>query len=123
MPFSRMELRNPPASPAMSAPSMYGCGIVFHPPSGSALAPYRTSLTAFQQLRHERMLLEPIERHVRVEQRVLVVEPDDETDGQLSIGHRVDEAAAELLVPQRIAHANGSRCPVRDGRAALPTTP
>ena len=30
----------PPASPAMSAPSIQGRGMVFHPPSGSAFAPY-----------------------------------------------------------------------------------
>ncbi len=35
-------------------------------------------VTALQQLRYERVLLEAIEGHVRIEQRILVVEPDDE---------------------------------------------
>ena len=48
------------------------------------------------------MLLEAVERHVRIEQRVLVVEPRHEPDREPSFGHRVDEAAAELVVPQRI---------------------
>ena len=53
------------------------------------------------------MLLEVLERHVRIEQRILVVEADDEADRQPAVGHRVDEAAAELLLAQRIARACG----------------
>src|SRR5688572_10363357 len=50
------------------------------------------------------MLLEAVERHVRIEQRILVIEPGNEADRQLSLGHGVDEATAELLQAERIAH-------------------
>ncbi len=53
------------------------------------------------------MLLEAVEGRVRIEQRVVVVEADDEADRQLAVGHRVEEAAAELVLAQRIAHACG----------------
>ena len=44
-----------------------------------------------------------LERDVRIEQRILVVEAGDEADRELAFGHRVDEAAAEFLEAQRIA--------------------
>src|SRR6478609_2103112 len=62
------------------------------------------------------MQLEPVERDVRIEQRIVVVESGDEADGELTGGHGVDEGAAELFVTQRIAERvdDGSRCePVR----------
>src|SRR5262245_8217058 len=50
------------------------------------------------------MLLEPVERHVRVEQRIVVVETNHESDRQLTVGHRIDEPASELVKLQRVAH-------------------
>ena len=59
------------------------------------------------------MPLEAVERHVRIEQRILVVESDDETQRQPRLGHGVDEPAAELLlakrVAQRVHHGAGRR--------------
>ena len=50
------------------------------------------------------MLLEPLERQVRIEHRILVVEPADEPDREQAVRQRVDERAAELLRLQRVAH-------------------
>jgi hypothetical protein len=50
------------------------------------------------------MPLEVIEGHVRIEHRILIVEAGDEADRHLAFGHRIDEAAAEFLEAQRIAH-------------------
>ena len=50
------------------------------------------------------MQLEVVERDVRVEHRILVVEPDDEADREFAFRHRVDEAAAEFVEAQRITH-------------------
>src|SRR5262249_51951121 len=49
------------------------------------------------------MLLEAVECHVGIEQRILVVEPDDEAERQLSLRHRIDESATEFLVFERVA--------------------
>src|SRR6185436_18942678 len=43
-------------------------------------------------------------RGVRIEQRVAIAEADDEADGDAAARHRVEEAAAEFFLPQRIAH-------------------
>ena len=61
-------------------------------------------LAALEQCGHERMLLEALEREVRIEHRVFVVEPRHEPDGEHAARHRVDERAAELFHPQRVAH-------------------
>ena len=45
----------------------------------------------------------------------LVVEPDDEPEREPPVRHRVDEAAAELLLPQRVAE----RVDHRAGRHAV----
>src|SRR5688572_18309505 len=50
------------------------------------------------------MALEPIERHVWIEERVLVVESGDEPDRQLAVGHRIDESTAKFIVTERIPH-------------------
>ena len=77
-------------------------GCVFQPPSGSALR--RSAPSARRRgCRDERVLLETLERRVRIEQRILVVEADDEPDRDAAVGHGVEPAAAELLLPQRIA--------------------
>ncbi len=49
------------------------------------------------------MQLEVLERDVRIEPRILVVQPHDETDRQSRIGHGVHESAPELLLIERIA--------------------
>ena len=59
---------------------------------------------AVEQRRHERMLLEAVERHLRIEHRIRVVEAGHEPDGQLAVWQRVDEAAAEFIVPERVPH-------------------
>ena len=64
---------------------------------GQRLGAVAHHLAALEQRRDERMPLEVLERDVRIEQRILVVEPDDEADRQPAVRHRVDEAAAELL--------------------------
>ncbi len=56
-----------------------------------------------QQVGDERVQLEALERGVRIEQRVAVVEADDEAERDAALGHRVDEAATELLGAQRVA--------------------
>ena len=48
--------------------------------------------------------MKPLEGRVRVEQRVPIVEPGDETDREPPLRQGIDETAAELLVPQRVAH-------------------
>ena len=103
MPFSRIELRNA-AGIARDQRAIH-VRLRDRVPSafGQRLGAVADHLAAVEQPGDERMLLEAIERHVRVEQRILVVEPDHETDRQPSVGHRVDEPAAELVVPQRIA--------------------
>jgi hypothetical protein len=55
------------------------------------------------------MLLEAVERHVRVEQRILVVEARHEAKRELPVGQGVDEPAAEFLVPQRVSERVGHR--------------
>ena len=50
------------------------------------------------------MSFEVLERDVGVEHRIAIIEPADESNRHEAIGHRVDEAAAELLHAQRIAH-------------------
>src|SRR5919201_2768216 len=70
-------------------------------------------LTAVEQRLYERMPLEMVERDVRIEHRILVVEAGDEPDRELTIRHRIDESAAEFLESQRIAHRVDDR-PRRD---------
>ena len=59
------------------------------------------------------MLLEALEGHERIEQRVVIVETDDQTQREPAFRHRVDEAAAELLHPQRVSRACESPCQAR----------
>ena len=49
------------------------------------------------------MQLEALKRRVRIEQRILVAEADDEADRDAAAGHRVEKAAAELFLAQRVA--------------------
>src|SRR5215510_14726220 len=48
------------------------------------------------------MLLELVEGHVGIEQRILVIQPHDQPDRQLPIRHRIDEPAAEFLGLERV---------------------
>src|SRR4030095_2508158 len=48
--------------------------------------------------------LQVLERDVRIEHRVLVVEARDEPERDEVVGQRVDEPAAELLHLERTAH-------------------
>ena len=73
-------------------------------------------LPALEHARDERVQLEALERRIRIEQRILVVEADDEADRHLSVGHRVEPAAAELLLAQRVAQ----RVDHGAGRQAIP---
>ncbi len=68
------------------------------------LRPVAHHLAACQQARHEGMLFEPLEGQMRIEHRVLVIEPRYEPDGQHAVGHGVDERSAEFFHPQREAH-------------------
>ena len=81
---------------------------------GQRLGAVPHHLAAVEEPCHERMPLELIERHVRVEERVLVVEPHDESYRQPPLRHRVEEPAAELIVPERITHG------MHDGSALDP---
>ena len=49
------------------------------------------------------MALEMLEGGMRIEQRILVFEPDHEADRDAALGHRVQPASAELFLAQRIA--------------------
>ena len=62
------------------------------------------------------MQLELLKCDVRIERRILVVEAGDEPNRQPRIGHRVDEAAAEFLLIERIServHHGAARQPAR----------
>lgn len=50
------------------------------------------------------MLLEVLKRHVGIEHRVAVVQTRHEADRNQAVGHRIEEAAAELFHLQRIPH-------------------
>jgi len=71
---------------------------------GDALAP-------LEEPREERVRLEALHRLVRVEQRVAVVERNDEPEGDVRVPHMVDEPAAERLQPEGepdcVAHVAG----------------
>ena len=73
---------------------------------------------ALEDAADERMPLEMLERGVRIEQRILVFEADDEADRDAAVAHRVEPAAAELLLAQRIAervdHRAGLQAILRD---------
>ena len=58
---------------------------------------------AFEDAADERMTLEMLEGGMRIEQRILVVEADDEADRDAAVGHRIQPAAAEFFLAQRIA--------------------
>ncbi len=60
-------------------------------------------LTAVENAADERVPLEMLEGGMGIEQRVLVVEADHEANGEPALGHRVQPAAAELLVAQWVA--------------------
>src|SRR5262245_51198552 len=49
------------------------------------------------------MLLEAVERHVGIEQRIGVIEASHETEREAVLGECVNEGTAELLMSQRIA--------------------
>src|SRR6185369_15164832 len=61
-------------------------------------------LSLLEQRRDERMLFEVLKDDVRIEHRIAVVEPAHEANRHQSVRHDIDERAAELLLPQRIAH-------------------
>ena len=82
---------------------------------GQRLRAVAHHLPAVEQTLHQRVLLVVIESDVRIEHRILVVEADHEAERDLPLRHRVDEAAAELLEAQRIAH----RVDHRAGRHAV----
>src|SRR5689334_2635864 len=54
-------------------------------------------LAALEQLRDVRMSLVTLKLRVRIEQRILVVEPGDVSDVQHAVLHAVDPAAAVSL--------------------------
>ncbi len=84
------------------------------------LGPVADHLAALEQPPHERMPLEAVERHVRIEQRIPVVEARHEADRELAVRHRIDESAAELLVPQRIPHRVHDRARFESSARHLP---
>ena len=65
---------------------MYSCGMRVPAAFGQRLGAVAHHLAAVEQRRDERMLLEAVERHVRIEQRILVVEPDDEAERERPSG-------------------------------------
>src|SRR4030095_1816281 len=48
------------------------------------------------------MFLEAVERRMRIEERIGVIQPGHEAERETVLWKCVDEGAAELLVPQRI---------------------
>ncbi len=70
---------------------------------GQRLRAVAHDLAALEDAADERMPLEMLERRVRIEQRILVVETDDEADRDAAVAHRIQPAAAELFLTQRIA--------------------
>ena len=80
MPLSRIELTKLAASPTISAPSMYEPRLRVPAALGQRLGAVAHHLAAAQQVGDERVQLEALERRVRIEQRVVVVEADDEAD-------------------------------------------
>src|SRR5262245_24933436 len=60
---------------------------------------------AFKDAFDLRMSFELLEALVRIESRIVIIQTDDESDGDAAFGHAVNESAAELLVPQRPAHS------------------
>ena len=123
MPFSRIELTKLAASPTMSAPSAVERRLRVPPALGQRLGAVAHQLAALEQPATNGMLLEALERGVRIEQRVLVVEADDEAERQPPVRQRVDAAAAELLLAQRIAERVDHRARRPAGRPGRPRAP
>src|SRR5215211_2439945 len=67
------------------------------------------SLSALEDLLDEGVGLEQLQRVVDGERGVRVVEPRDETDTDLVLAHRVDEAAAELVPLRALAERPSDR--------------
>ena len=67
------------------------------------------ALAAGEELADHGMGLELLEEVVHREGRVMVLEPDDQADGQPVLAHRVDEAAAGLTVLARPAKRPAER--------------
>ena len=102
MPLSRIELRKPAASPTISAPSAWQRG-------RERLGAVAHHLPAGEQPRHQRVALEALKRHVRIEERIPVVEPRHEADREAPLRKRVDEPAPELLMAERVPHGMDDR--------------
>ena len=73
------------------------------PALGQRLGAVPHHLPIGQQPGHHRMSLEALERVVRIEERVAVVEAGDESDRHPALRQRVDEPPTELLESQRVA--------------------
>ena len=71
----------------------------------------------------KRVTLEMLERRVRIEQRILVLETDDEADRDAAVAHRVEPAAAELFLTQRIAERVDHRARLQAILRECPTAP
>ena len=71
---------------------------------GNGLGAVGDDLAAFEQFLHERVLLEFAELHVWIDERIVVVEPGDQAEGDLIVRHGVDEAAAKGVAVHGIAH-------------------
>jgi hypothetical protein len=72
------------------------------------LGPVTQARPAVEQRRDVGMLLESLEYQIRIEHRILVVEPADESDRGKSVAGAVDEPAAELRLPQRVSQGVGN---------------
>ena len=98
-------------------------GIVCQPALGQSLRAVPNERAALEQRRDERMPLEALERVVRIEQRILVVETRHEAERIRLPGMPVDERAAELAQAKRVAHRVDDAAGRRNGRSAPPTIP
>ena len=89
-------------------------------PFGERLGAVAHHLPAGEQVRDERVALEPLERDVRIEQRIAVVEPGDEAHRETPRRQRVDEPAPELLDAERMAHRMDHRSGGQTPRVDVP---
>ncbi len=72
-------------------------------PLGQRLGAVERHLAAVEQLADLQVGLEALELQVRIGQRVLVVQADDQADDHLVVLHAIEEAAAEDVEAQRPA--------------------
>ena len=87
---------------------------------GQGLGAVAHHLAAVENAADERMQLEVLEGGVRIEQRIAVVETDDEADRDAAVAHGVEPAAAELLLAQRIAQRVNDRARLQAIRRDVP---